>query len=75
MNKCPQCNEPTFEVAHVKGMSLCPDCQLYLFEKRLFAWTNLSTAALWFKEAMDKDFDIDLTLEEIRRTLMEGDSK
>ena len=56
-------------------MSVCPDCQLYLFEKRLLTWSDLTKAALLFKDAMGKDFDIDLTLEEIRRTLMEGDSK
>ena len=75
MKICPKCNEPVYELLSNKGASLCPQCELYVFEKKLFAWADLAKAALLFKDAMGEDFDIDLTLEKIRRTLMEGDSK
>lgn len=72
---CPKCGDPLFGLTSKRGTKVCMNCSTIVFIRKAIAWEDLRRAAIQFKEEMDKDFDIDLTLEEIKQVFIEGDSK
>jgi uncharacterized Zn finger protein (UPF0148 family) len=72
---CPKCGDPLFGLTSKRGTKVCMNCSTIVFIRKTAVWEDLKRAAIQFKKEMDKDFDVDLTLKEIRMVLVEGDNK